>query len=716
MDQCKRMGRNPPMRILPARPGKKPLAQESLEIANGVKIRFLHKVMFDMKIDGHTFHNVPGLVVRETLTYNIFISNNFLRQFGQWSVVYDQDESNSAVLYLGKPHSPLKIRLNGTATGRKFLCTAQENYYLSPSEAVVCTLTVCDPYLDDEVQYRFEPLPSGLVASMAIPIALVQIEADESECKYSFKIPIMNTGDLHEKFVLRRGSRVGYIVRREKRHTEAPLDPSIAHSDHELTLQLLNNVRIDSDIKNQLQRCSAYDQKRSIHDNLTAVHPLLAVARLQCLSLPEGTVVGNDNATSSPVLPDDTEPVPVFASKCFIETKQGEVMAPLKIEPHVLYKDPQERMEQVEKQLDLSETNLSQPQMDRLMEVIKQRHQCCALSRLDVGYCTIMPCEVTLKPGAKPVKAVPYKLSRREEEILNVLLDEWEASGQVEPVEVHRAIFTSPVLLVSKKRVPDFTDPYSFRIVVDNRGPNKAIYPSNMAMHSLELRSPALAECKYLSLIDISGAFNSVALGETARDLFCLITPSRVLRYKVMPQGLNAAPSSWVQLINYLFNEKTTPFCIVYVDDVLVISRTEEDHFKHISMVLDILVEANLRINLKKCKFFAQSVTYLGIKLSTTGVKVTEQRVAAIQERPAPKNVKQLQSFLGATRDGTTAQFCRAGPGWKKAGPGRAGPGRTRAGLGKSRAGPGRAGLKKKPGRAGLEKKPGRAGKSLKKP
>ena len=87
--------------------------------------------------------------------------------------------------------------------------------------------------------------------------------------------------------------------------------------------------------------------------------------------------------------------------------------------------------------------------------------------------------------------------------------------------------------------------------------------------------------------------------------------------------------------------------CMVYIDDILVFSRTFEDHLSHLKQVMDRLDRAGLRLKPKKCKFIRERVEYLGHVISKHGMEVDLIKVAAINDFPQPTNLKSLKSFLG---------------------------------------------------------------------
>jgi hypothetical protein len=112
-----------------------------------------------------------------------------------------------------------------------------------------------------------------------------------------------------------------------------------------------------------------------------------------------------------------------------------------------------------------------------------------------------------------------------------------------------------------------------------------------------------------------------------------------------MPFGLKNAGMTFQQLMDHIFFD--LPFCFVYLDDLLIASRSAEEHRHHLRQALLRLQENGLVINREKCVFGRQEVEFLGHRVAASGVSPLPERVAAIRQFPRPKNIRDLQAFLG---------------------------------------------------------------------
>ncbi|MBW0580384.1 hypothetical protein O181_120099, partial [Austropuccinia psidii MF-1] len=117
--------------------------------------------------------------------------------------------------------------------------------------------------------------------------------------------------------------------------------------------------------------------------------------------------------------------------------------------------------------------------------------------------------------------------------------------------------------------------------------------------------------------------------------------------YLVMPFGLTHAPASIQNLVNDIFQDLLNVYGVVYLDDIMVFSKSEEEHVTHVSTVLSRLKANKLFAKLSKCLFHVSSVEYLGYGVSSEGLKMDQAKVQHILNWPPPRNLKALQSFLG---------------------------------------------------------------------
>ncbi|CAJ2512148.1 Uu.00g051630.m01.CDS01 [Anthostomella pinea] len=175
----------------------------------------------------------------------------------------------------------------------------------------------------------------------------------------------------------------------------------------------------------------------------------------------------------------------------------------------------------------------------------------------------------------------------------------------------------SPVLFVKKADK-------SLHFCVDYRGLNnisvKDRYPLPLTKESLN----NLKGMKYFTKINIVSAFNNIRMKKGQEYLTAFRTRFGLYESLVMPFGLTGAPATFQRFMNDTLREYLDVFCTAYLDDILIYSRTREEHLKHVRQVLESLRQAGLYAKIQKCKFFKDETTFLGVIVGKNGPKKIE--------------------------------------------------------------------------------------------
>jgi hypothetical protein len=152
-----------------------------------------------------------------------------------------------------------------------------------------------------------------------------------------------------------------------------------------------------------------------------------------------------------------------------------------------------------------------------------------------------------------------------------------------------------------------------------------------------------------LSKIDLKAAFNLLRVVPGHKWKTAFWKPEGLFEYNIMPFGLANAPATFQRFIQHFLQQYLDVCCFVYIDDILIFSKTRDAHLRDLNKVLAKLKEHSSKASLTKCKFFASKVTFLGFDITQEGLKMNGKKLNTIADWPFPSNLKGLQRFLGYT-------------------------------------------------------------------
>jgi transposase InsO family protein len=244
---------------------------------------------------------------------------------------------------------------------------------------------------------------------------------------------------------------------------------------------------------------------------------------------------------------------------------------------------------------------------------------------------------IKLVPGATPLFRKSYRMTPAERAEVQAQLQDLLARGLI---EASSSPYGAPVLFVQKKDG-------SLRMCIDYRQLNKVTVRDRYPLPRIDELLDQLAHCTVFSSLDLESGYHQIRIAPEDVDKTAFTTPFGHYQFRVLCFGLTNAPATFQRVMNRIFGPYLGKFVLVYLDDILVMSRTPEEHARHLRLVLGLLRQHQLYAKLSKCEFGKARVKFLGHVVGGGTVSVDPTKVAALRDWPLPRNMTELRGFLG---------------------------------------------------------------------
>eukprot|EP00253_Pinus_taeda_P011517 PITA_11517 len=244
---------------------------------------------------------------------------------------------------------------------------------------------------------------------------------------------------------------------------------------------------------------------------------------------------------------------------------------------------------------------------------------------------------IELVPGAAPVSRAPYRMSIPELTELKMQLQELLDKEYIRPSV---SPWGAPVLFVKKK---DGT----LRMCIDYRQLNKLTIKNKYPLPQIDELFDQVKGATVFSKIDLQSGYHQIRIKDEDIAKTAFRTRYGHYEFVVLPFGLTNAPATFMCLMNSIFHPYLDRFVLIFIDDILIYSRTIEEHYEHLRMVLQTLQEHQLYAKFSKCDFFKEEIQYLGHVITKEGIAVDPEKIKDIMDWPMPKDVADVRSFMG---------------------------------------------------------------------
>jgi hypothetical protein len=244
---------------------------------------------------------------------------------------------------------------------------------------------------------------------------------------------------------------------------------------------------------------------------------------------------------------------------------------------------------------------------------------------------------IELQPGTAPISKRPYRMPQTELPELKKQLQELLDKGFIHPS-------TSPwgclALFVKKKDE-------SLRLCVDYRPLNAVTVKNKYPLPRIDVLFDQLVGAKVFSKIDLHSGYHQIKIRASDIPKTAFSTRYGLYEYLVMSFGLTNAPAYFMYLMNSVFMLEFDKFVVVFIDDILVYSKSEDEHTKHLHIVLRRLRDHHLYAKFSKCDFWLREIKFLGHTISQDEIAIDLEKVQEVMDWKPPTTVRQIRRFLG---------------------------------------------------------------------
>jgi hypothetical protein len=287
--------------------------------------------------------------------------------------------------------------------------------------------------------------------------------------------------------------------------------------------------------------------------------------------------------------------------------------------------------------------HLKAKEKKEISSLIFKNFDAFAKHSFDVGNVTKYDCPINLSRDTYVAKK-PYRCSFDDQEEIERQCRELLKLGMIAE---SKSPFASPVTMQYKKEGLN-TSKTKTRMCVDYRELNKLIIPESQPFPLTDEILIKTRGCSWFSALDINAAFWSIPVRAKDRYKTAFVTQQGHYEWRFMPFGVKVAPACFQRILSgILKRHNLSDFAVNYLDDILVFSRSFEEHVLHVQRLITAVYDEGFRLNFKKCNFAASSIQYLGHILEPNTVKPLQDNLAAIKNFPVPSSRKNIRQFLG---------------------------------------------------------------------
>ena len=282
-------------------------------------------------------------------------------------------------------------------------------------------------------------------------------------------------------------------------------------------------------------------------------------------------------------------------------------------------------------------TQLSEATQEQLGQLLQDYAGLFAKNDRDLGTTDLT--EVSLNTGdSAPIKQRPYRLPYSQWPMLEKHLNDLQQADIIRPSQ---SPWSSPILFVPRK---DGGQP---RMCVDYRKLNKVLVQNSYPLPNIQDLLASFKGASVYSVLDLKSGYYQLPLNPADREKTAFVCPFGLFEFNKLPFGLSTAPSAFQELMTKVLGNSLYVYALVYLDDIIIFSKDEEQHIKHLNAVFQKLQDAGLKLKASKTHLFQSEVGYLGHIVSGDGIRPDPAKISAIKNMRPPTTVREVRSFTG---------------------------------------------------------------------
>ena len=320
-----------------------------------------------------------------------------------------------------------------------------------------------------------------------------------------------------------------------------------------------------------------------------------------------------------------------------IEIKKGDLIAEVSTVVEIDQEDSKNEKwtdEEIDNKIVLE--HMPNEQKNMVKDLLIRYQHVLSQNEADLGKASVQPHKIVLYDET-PV----YQRPRRFPDPVNKAIeDECKKLLDMDVIEYSTSPWSSPIVPITKKSG-------EIRMCVDYRKLNEQTKPDRSPVPNLPDTIYGLHGMKYFSTLDLVRGYYQIPLDDSSKEVTAFSTARAHYQFKRLSFGLRNAPAAFQRLIQEVLRELPRKKVVVFIDDILIMSSSFEEHLELVGRVLETLGSHGIKIKPSKCQWFADEVDFLGHTVSCSGLKKQQVYVDKVLDFPEPSTVSQMREFLG---------------------------------------------------------------------